>query len=424
MGQQERALPSRNAFPPEEVGTMRKGTLFAAIALATTLVPSPAEARPPSCLGEPATIVGTRGSDVLNGSASRDIILALAGADRIRGRGGNDLICAGQGNDTVAAEGGNDEVDLGPGDDSVEPGPGDDFVNGAKGFDVVGYETTNDIRADLRIGRINGLGRDRVVDVSAISTGAGNDVLIGTDRHDDFLSNAGDDTLMGLGGNDLLGPGTGDDVVRGGRGFDQVDYFFSDDSAPVQVDLSAGAVTGHGSDTLGSVEAAGGTNSDDTLTGDAEPNALFGWGGNDVITGGDGDDFISPGLGDDSADGGGNTPVDTTASRFGDFLDHRIVDGFFAPTETPVIVDLAAGTSTGLGTDTVTGFESVGGTNGNDSITLNDDPNRSVGFAGSDTLEGLGGDDYLNGGDGSDELDGGGGTDTCINGETVIDCEA
>lgn len=82
------------------------------------------------------------------------------------------------------------------------------------------YDTTNDIRADLRIGVINGMGRDRVTNVSAITTGTGNDVLIGTDRHDDFLSNAGDDTLIGLRGNDLSGPGTGDDVVRGGRGGD------------------------------------------------------------------------------------------------------------------------------------------------------------------------------------------------------------
>jgi len=179
-------------------------------------------------------------------------------------------VCAGGGDDTVAAGGGNDEVDLGAGGDSVAPGSGDDFLNGAKGFDVVVYDTTNDIRADLRIGVINGMGRDRVMNISAIITGAGNDVLIGTDRHDDFVSNAGDDTLIGLRGNDLLGPGTGDDQVRGGRGGDQVDYFFSDDFAPVQIDLAAGTVMGQGLDTLRSIEGAGGTNSDDTLSGNAE----------------------------------------------------------------------------------------------------------------------------------------------------------
>jgi Ca2+-binding RTX toxin-like protein len=34
------------------------------------------------------------------------------------------------------------------------------------------------------------------------------------------------------------------------------------------------------------------------------------------------------------------------------------------------------------------------------------------------------GDDQLDGGDGTDDLDGEAGTDTCVNGETVANCEA
>ena len=53
------------------------------------------------CKGKAATIRGTRGDDVIVGTAGVDVIAARAGDDTIRGLGGNDLVCAGPGDDTT-----------------------------------------------------------------------------------------------------------------------------------------------------------------------------------------------------------------------------------------------------------------------------------------------------------------------------------
>jgi hypothetical protein len=62
------------------------------------------------CLGRRATIIGTRGQDVLVGTRRRDVIVGLGGSDKIRGRGGNDLICGGGGKDSVVGGLGRDRV--------------------------------------------------------------------------------------------------------------------------------------------------------------------------------------------------------------------------------------------------------------------------------------------------------------------------
>jgi uncharacterized delta-60 repeat protein len=53
------------------------------------------------CMGQKATIVGTRRGEVLEGTGHRDVIAALAGNDTIKARGGNDLICGGPGKDRI-----------------------------------------------------------------------------------------------------------------------------------------------------------------------------------------------------------------------------------------------------------------------------------------------------------------------------------
>jgi uncharacterized delta-60 repeat protein len=64
------------------------------------------------CMGQKATIVGTRRGEALRGTGHRDVIAGLAGKDRIQGRGGNDLICGGPGKD---------RIDGGPGRNRIRP---------------------------------------------------------------------------------------------------------------------------------------------------------------------------------------------------------------------------------------------------------------------------------------------------------------
>jgi len=87
--------------------------------------------KPRRCGGRIATIVGTRGRDVLRGSFGRDVILTGPGADRIRGRRRADRICSGKGPDLIAGGSGRDTLVGGPGADRIRGGPGRDRCPGA-----------------------------------------------------------------------------------------------------------------------------------------------------------------------------------------------------------------------------------------------------------------------------------------------------
>lgn len=90
----------------------------------------------PRCNGKVATIVGTAGDDVLQGTKGRDIIVGLAGDDTIRGAGGNDLICGGNGDDIINGGAGNDNIFGGSGNDLMAGAAGRDRMVGFKGRDT------------------------------------------------------------------------------------------------------------------------------------------------------------------------------------------------------------------------------------------------------------------------------------------------
>jgi VCBS repeat-containing protein len=87
-----------------------------------------------SCLGQTATLTAVPGKE-LNGSSRRDVIVGSAGTDRIEGGGGDDLICAGAGADVVSGGGGDDRILGGAGADLLRGNAGDDRVEGGKGRD-------------------------------------------------------------------------------------------------------------------------------------------------------------------------------------------------------------------------------------------------------------------------------------------------
>ncbi len=90
---------------------------------------------PPTCAGEPATIVGTGGDDTITGTGGDDVIVAYGGDDAIHARGGNDLVCAGAGDDVVHGGVGDDAVRGGKGNDIVYGGHGSDSLVGGAGKD-------------------------------------------------------------------------------------------------------------------------------------------------------------------------------------------------------------------------------------------------------------------------------------------------
>ena len=125
-------------------------------------VPSVGAAAAPKCDGQPATIVGTPGDDVLRGTNGADVIHGLGGNDVIIGRRGADIVCGGPGDDTIKSGGGEDRVFGGGGNDTVIAGGGADFVSGGDGHDEVN----------------GGGGADRM------RGDAGNDVLVGAAGRD------------------------------------------------------------------------------------------------------------------------------------------------------------------------------------------------------------------------------------------------
>ncbi|KRE18252.1 hypothetical protein ASE63_03565 [Bosea sp. Root381] len=106
------------------------------------------------------------------------------------------------------------------GDDEIAGTDGDDLIYGMAGDDEISAGDGNDV--------VYGDAGDDIIE-----GGAGNDVLVG---------GAGDDELFGGAGDDVLKGGVGDDLLDGGDGVDTADY--SDDTAGVTVDLSAGTASG------------------------------------------------------------------------------------------------------------------------------------------------------------------------------------
>ncbi len=196
------------------------------------------------------------------------------------------------------------------------------------------------------------------------------DALSGLGGDDTLIGHGGNDTLIGAKGNDLLNGGAGDDVMQGGKGLDTADY--GDDSAGVTVNLALGTASGTaiGNDILQTIENIVGGSGNDALTGDGKTNVLSGGAGNDALDGG---------AGVDTADYGTSIAA--------------------------IVADLAVGTASGAGSDTLTGIENLRGGSGND--FLSGDVNRNVldGAGGDDTLAGAGGNDSLIGGSGNDTAD-------------------
>ena len=263
---------------------------------------------------------------------------------------------------------------------------GNDIFSGRGGFDQASY-----ISESTRMGI--------TVDMDAINAFTGTvvgDAGIGTDTLIDIVSVVGtffNDYYDATGYNSAVSTlGTfnefdgvfGDDTIIGNGG---TRASFLSASAPVTVNLGAmGSASGaaSGNDTLINVFNVRGSNFDDTLIGSSSNDTFEGRGGFDSIIGGDGFDLVR---------------YDNGSSGAGSFVANAS-DGFSASTP-------------GHSTDTLTGIESIRGTNFGDQF---DGSAAALGYTfdsrgGNDTLIGSQGNDTLLGGEGSDLLRGGQGGD-------------
>lgn len=137
-----------------------------------------------------------------------------------------------------------------------------------------------------------------------------------------------------------------------------------------------------------------GTEGSDLLDGGRGNDRIFGLGGNDLLIGGNGADRLDGGAGDDTIS--------------------------YSRSSAAVTVSLNTGIGRGGDAegDTLTGIESLGGSNFNDVLYGNAGANWLKGHDGDDFIGGLDGNDVLEGGKGADRLYGGAGFDLAYYGRS------
>ena len=293
---------------------------------------------------------------------------------------------------------------------------------------------------------------------NALLGGAGNDIIDGGAGNDVVNGGTGDDTLKGGAGRDILLGGSGNDVlvgldpedeIDGGPGVDTLDL--SGDASDWTIKLTLGS-SAHG--VIANVEGlltGDGAEGNDTLDGLQGDDLLYGGAGSDSLRGGSGSDLLDGGTGSDALRGEAGNDVLSMAVTTGTARPgHDVLDGgghdagtagdvvsFNAqPADFGVQADLATGAADariiGDRLASLSGTESLVGTDlddrlfgdgadnllvgeaGDDLILGRDGNDALLGDAGDDTLLGGGGDDYLAGGDGWNVLSGGAGDDTLL----------
>ena len=369
----------------------------------------------------------------IRGSEFSDTIIMDDGNNRARGQSGDDTIEGRGGNDDLQGGADDDTIFGGTGDDSIRPGSGDDTIDGGADFDSVGYRFDNPTSGftytggtasnsiavgDAQIVGDASIGTDDLTNIERVEGTDFADVYFGGDADENFDARGGDDTLDGGAGSDFLQPGAGNDTVIGGSDFDTVSYEFSNPTGGITytggtggngIAVGDGVVNGDpsiGTDTLSGVESISGTSFADTFTGgDADEN-FNGFDGDDMLFGGGGNDFINPGAGDDTADGGVGD-FDNISYEFS-----NPTSGFTYTGGLGGAPDIITGDAS-IGTDTVSNFEAIEGTDFADIFNGGD-----VAFI---NLNGRGGDDQIFGGDGDDFIAPGSGDDTIDGGVGFFD---
>jgi Ca2+-binding RTX toxin-like protein len=301
------------------------------------------------------TLAGDAQDNKLEGLGGNDSLAGNDGADTLEGGDGNDTLLGGAGNDELRGGAGSDSLDGGEGNDTLQGGLGADTLTGGAGWDWALFgDATAAVSVNLATGAATGGGgADKLSGIEAVSGSNFNDTLVGDANNNHFRG------------------GSGNDIITGGGGLDRVNYRFVNESVTVNLAAGTAASATTGLDQLVSISGAIGGTQADNLIGNSGANRFSGEEGDDTIDGGEGSDWAE-------YDQGG-----------------------------AVNVDLAAGTATGQGSDTLTSIENVLGSAQDDTITGDALGNRLEGNAGNDVISGAGGQDVMVGGQGNDTLDGG-----------------
>lgn len=433
-----------------------------------------------------ANIVGSGANDTLFGTEEADNVWGLAGDDILDGIGGNDALYGGAGNDVLTSSSGYDRLDGGEGDDRLVLNGKGGAVTGGAGFDTFVINLSA-VSAAVTLNGTAGHGvfgtasEDQFffsnIERLELTTGDGNDRILGTTNDDVISTRGGDDIIGSYSGTDTLG----DDYIHAGDGFDLIidmngaNRLFGGSSDDVvettlaSAELDGGSGTGdrlylydewrtedvtvdfaQGTSSTGtlirgfeSVNIELGSGNDTIIATNLFTSTLRGGEGNNHIEGGNGQDYMVSGHGDDVMNGGGGQ--DSIISLGGtDFLNggdgnDAISDGSEAAMDGFTTIDAGAGADAiriyfpdgsvdgGEGNDTLTiqcqptldamNFDAAAGTLGTNLTFVNVENFRVESGEGNDTLRSGGGNDYLASSSGDDLLDSGAGNDELWGGQ-------
>jgi Ca2+-binding RTX toxin-like protein len=360
------------------------------------------------------------GVENLTGTALADTLTGSAIANVLDGGMGNDLLYGGAGADVMFGGDGNDTLQGGLGADYMDGGTGTadkaDFTDTAAVVTVnllTGIGSGGSAEGDILVGIENLTGSTTIgsnftgnnLD-NTLWGGSGVDVFYGLAGADNMWSFDGNDQIYGGSGDDTLNGGLGADYLDGGEGSDFVYYTTS--TAAVVISLAAGTASGGDAtgDTLVNIEKIFATSYDDSLTGDQFNNSLYGNSGNDTLNGGAGDDYLNGDTGNDIINGGDGNDTIIGSTGMDQMTGGNGIDTLnYAGSPGAITVNLATNTVSGGDAtgDTISGFENIAGSNGDDFLT---------GDAGVNNIDGYIGNDTIDGGAGADIISGGGGTNT------------
>ncbi|MCA2720146.1 Calx-beta domain-containing protein [Microcystis sp. M169S2] len=314
---------------------------------------------------EQANLTGTNGNDNITGTSDSDNIFGLDGNDTLSGLGGHDSIYGGNGNDSLNG---------GDGSDYFTNDAGNDTINGGSGTDRYEVDYSSASRG--------------LTMTYNTATGSGT-ITVGTET-DTFTSI---ESFEGFKGTEY------NDVIFGGTESESYYYY-------------AGLKGGSGNDTISGnagYDDIYGEDGNDVLNGGADNDQLYGGSGNDLLNGDAGDDYFTNEDGNDTINGGSGT-------------DRYEADYSYASSGLTMTYDTATGSGTitvGTETDTFTSIENFNGFKGteyNDVIFGGTAVEELKGGGGNDTISGNAGDDYIYGEDGNDVLNGGVGNDQLYGG--------
>lgn len=140
----------------------------------------------------------------LTGSVNDDTLTGDAYANRLDGSDGDDILRGAGGADGLVG------------------GLGDDLIDGGNGTDRAIFVGAAAAVVDLNLtGPQNtGYGLDKLVSIEDVTTGSGDDKIIGNAQANSMNGGFGNDTITGGGGNDTINGDAGDDRLSGGAGLD------------------------------------------------------------------------------------------------------------------------------------------------------------------------------------------------------------